>query len=605
VSDAPLVISGLTVVAVRSGAVLVEDLDLLVAAGELVGLVGESGSGKTTVGLSCLGFTRPGTAIASGTVHLGGTDVLSCGEAELRALRRKYATYVPQSSGFALNPARTIGSQLRERLPTTGESSSTSRILSLLSEVALPSERAFLQRYPHELSGGQQQRVVIAASFAAEPTVVILDEPTTGLDVSTQSQILTLLRQLCEGHRTAAILISHDLGVVADSCARVAVMYSGRLVETGGTSDLLGSPQHPYTRQLVMAVPDIHGRRTVVGIPGQAPSPTERPGGCHFAPRCEYVRSRCITEVPALEMAGLERQIRCFYPVTTRLAVTAPGVTTGPASTQKGTSLEVSHLTASYGRRVVVHDVNLRVEEGTCTGLVGESGSGKTSVCRAIAGLNANYTGQIFLGGRALATRSEARSPAERKAIQYIFQNPYDALNPRRSIEASIRQPLTQFRDSLGPGRLSPNQLVELVALGGWALTRHPGQLSGGELQRVAIARALASAPSVLICDEITSSLDVSVQASIVSLLLQLRREMNLTLIFVTHNVAIVRNVAQFVAVLKDGELVEYGPTDQVFESPSHPYTRDLLRDAPDLWDTREEWYRAENRPTLDPRYSV
>jgi peptide/nickel transport system ATP-binding protein len=457
----------------------------------------------------------------------------------------------------------------------------------MLAEVLLPSDDAYLRRYPHQLSGGQQQRVGLAMAFACRPPVIVLDEPTTGLDVTTQAHVLTTVRQLCQTHRVAALYVSHDLAVVATLARRVAVMYAGRIVEIGTADQLFQSAGHPYTRRLIGAIPRLTGGRSLVGIPGRAASPGRRPPGCAFAPRCSLRVEQCETAMPPLVMVGPDHEVRCIRAAEVLSGqqsragdpVTMPSVAEGEQP-----ALRLTDVVASYGRTEILHSVSLSVAAHECVALVGESGSGKTTVARSIAGLHRDWTGSIALSGTELRRAARQRSGEERRRINYIFQNPYGSLNPRQTIGQIIGQPLRVF--GIASGREADQrigEMLERVSLTAGYARRYPDQLSGGERQRVAIARALVADPTVLICDEVTSALDVSVQAAIVELLGSLQRDLGLAMLFITHNLPLVRSIAQRVLVMSQGVIVEEGDTGQVLTDPRDPYTRQLLANTPSL----------------------
>jgi peptide/nickel transport system ATP-binding protein len=585
VTDVPtLEVENLRVDLQGSDTDIVDEVSFAVGEGEVLGLVGESGSGKTTVSLALLGYNRRGARIRGGSIRIDGEDLLAMAPAAQRRLRGGRVSYVPQDPRSALNPALRIGRQLREVLRAHGAGSST-RIAEMMSEVALPDDPGFLKRYPHELSGGQQQRVAIAMAFACRPRVIVLDEPTTGLDVTTQAHVLATVRDLCLSHRVAAVYVSHDLAVVANLARRAAVMYAGRVVEVGTVDQIFGAPAHPYTRRLVAAIPDLRGERPTRGIGGHAPGPRSRPSGCFFRSRCELAVEECETVFPPTAVVEAEHTVRCYEarawgeePVAGMEQVAGRGAATGDHV------LTVSDLHASYGDVEVLHGVGLEVHAGRCMALVGESGSGKTTLARCIAGLHSGHDGTLLLNGVPLERNGRSRAKADRQAIQYIFQNPYSSLNPRKTVGQSVAQPLDLF---FGLGRKETARRVaealERVSLSPAMARQYPDQLSGGERQRVAIAEALACEPTVLICDEITSSLDVSVQAAILELLARLQSESDLTMLFVTHNLAIVRTIAQTVAVMNDGRIVEHGDVDAVLDRPQAEYTRRLMHDTPDF----------------------
>ena len=413
--------------------------------------------------------------------------------------------------------------------------------------------------------------------------------PTTGLDVSTQAHVLATVRSLAQLHGVAALYITHDLAVVADLADDVAVMYAGRVVENGPTAAIFSNPAHPYTRHLVAAAPDIGGEHEILGLPGRAPAPGKRPSGCSFAPRCHHATEACLAEMPALkpvsESSGSTRpshEVRCIRADELR------SVTIGQTKRTLGRVvahpvLEIHDVSAGYQRNVVVHNATFSISRGECVALVGESGSGKTTLSRSIGGLHHEWTGSVSLHGAALARHARGRSLEQRMKIQYVFQNPYSSLNPRRTIGESILRPLFVAKNSRKEAEKTMQEMLERVALTKAYADQYPSQLSGGERQRVAIARALVSQPDVLVCDEVTSALDVLVQAAIVELLGELRRELGLSMLFVTHNLPLVRSIADTVAVMNGGAIVEFGPTENVIGNPQEHYTASLIHDTPSI----------------------
>ncbi|MGZ4243617.1 MAG: dipeptide ABC transporter ATP-binding protein [Solirubrobacteraceae bacterium] len=569
---------------VSSGQDIVEAIAMDVRAGEVLGLVGESGSGKTTVGMALMGYCRPGGKVTGGEILIDGRPLAAMAASELRKLRGGTVSYIPQDPGTALNPALRIDVQLSEMLEAHKAGSSAeerkARIRETLDEVALPNTDEFLRRYPHQLSGGQQQRVAIAMAFACRPHVIVCDEPTTGLDVTTQARVLETVRDLCRSHRVAAVYVSHDLAVVAELADSVAVMYAGRIVERGPRDAIFAAPRHPYTRKLLRAVPDMAGKRAVVGIGGHAPLPGNRPTGCFFAPRCDLAVDRCRAEYPPPTEFPGGHLVYCYRAEEAPSELPTTGET--PAAAEAGdVVLAVENVNGYYGSAHILHDINLEVRRNECVAVVGESGSGKTTLARCISGLHSQYKGDVKLGGERLAESARQRSSQARKQIQYVFQNPYASLNPRRTVGQTVARQLQLF----GGGRRDTGRRVaaclERVALSAAAANRYPDQLSGGERQRVAIARALAAEPSLLICDEVTSALDVSVQAAIVELLRDLRVQTGLSMLFITHNLALIRTIADRVVVMTDGQIVESGATVDVFTSPSAEYTGKLLANTP------------------------
>ena len=581
---------------------VVNDVSFDIAPGEVLGVVGESGSGKTTVGLALLGHARRGLRIAGGEVLLGDEDILQLDDERLRELRGSDISYVPQDPASSLNPALRIDIQLREVLQAHGSGRGhdhDARIAEMMREVALSDDPKYLRRYPHELSGGQQQRVGLAMAFANRPRLIVLDEPTTGLDVTTQATVLATVRELAAAHNVAALYVSHDLAVVAALARRVAVMYAGRVVELGLADELFESSAHPYTRRLVGAIPRLTGGRSLVGIPGHAPSPGRRPPGCAFAPRCTMHIPECDAEVPPLDQVGSEHSARCIRAsevLAQRNAKTGDPVDFVPADWDTAV-LTLENVVASYGKVEVLHSISLQLAHHECLAVVGESGSGKTTTARSIAGLHRDWAGSIRLGDKELEKSARARGTESRRQIQYIFQNPYGSLNPRKTVGETVGQPLAVFGIASGKRDAAHRvgEMLEQVSLSASYANRYPDQLSGGERQRVAIARALISAPSILVCDEVTSALDVSVQAAIVELLGQLQRDLGLSMVFVTHNLPLVRSIAQKVVVLSEGNIVEHGETAQVLADPQQPYTRQLIANTPSL-----ETATAELSPSAD-----
>ena len=568
-----------------TGAEVVGDVSFSVHAAELLGLVGESGSGKTTVALALLAHARRGLDI-SGEICLDGENLLELKAGALRELRGAKVAYVPQDPSAALDPTLRIGFQLREALrvhPGAAEEIET-RITEVLRESKLDSTPEVLRRYPHQLSGGQQQRVAIAMAFACRPSLIVLDEPTTGLDVSTQRHVLETVRSMCRSYGVAAVYVSHDLAVVGGLVSQVAVMYAGRVVEIGPTEQVFGAPIHPYTRGLLAAVPSPKRAEVLTGIEGQPPRPGRKPKGCAFAPRCSYAIGNCSVERPVPVSIG-DRYVRCMRArdiekesYTVRAALPAAAAETGDSL------LKLRGVQAAYGRQRILYDVDLDVYPESCTAIVGESGSGKTTLARCIVGLHSNWTGEITFKGSPLASGARRRQKEVLKRIQYIFQNPYTSLNPRKTIGQILSEPLEHFfRFSADERRSRVNRVLEDVSLGSDFLTRYPNQLSGGERQRVAIARAIVVEPDLLVCDEVTSALDVSVQALTVEVLRRLQSERRLAMVFITHNLALVRSIAQTAVVLCEGHVVEVGPVEQVLEHPKDPYTVRLIEDVPDL----------------------
>jgi peptide/nickel transport system ATP-binding protein len=505
-----------------AGRTIVDGVSLEVQRGEILALVGESGSGKTTTALAALGYARRGAHLTAGRVVVAGQDVLSLPVREQRRLRGRLISYVPQDPGTALNPAMRIGAQIAAMVREHQRGDDAQAAVGVaLERAGLPSDRDFCRRYPHQLSGGQQQRVAIAIALVCEPPVVVLDEPTTALDVVTQARLLDEVRRLRDELGVAMVYVSHDLAVVASIADRIAVMYGGVVVEQAPAAQLFRAPEHEYTRRLLDAVPD----------------PT------------------------ALRAAAERHDDRLL--VVNDLAARYPG---------RGGDVSAAQ------------DISFAIETRECVALVGESGSGKTTIARCIAGLHAPSQGTIALRGEPLHARAQARTREQRRRVQMVFQNPYDSLNPRHRVgEAIMRtgQVLRSLERAAAEGEA--RELLERVRLPQTAFDRYPMELSGGERQRVAIARALIARPELLICDEITSALDVSVQAMVLELLDELRRDLGLAMLFITHDLGVVAAVADRVLVLESGRLREEGRSEDVLLRPEDAYTKRLLAAAPTI----------------------
>ena len=573
-------------VALEDGRLIVHDVSFTLAAGETFGLVGESGSGKTTTALALLGYARRGMRIVSGDVEIRGQRVSLHDERAARQLRGRLVSHVPQDPATNLNPSLRIGQSVADVFRAhRGRDGADAAVRRALERVHLPSTGDFLRRFPHQLSGGQQQRALLACALVCEPALLVLDEPTTGLDVVTQAHILDEIEQLHRERDLAMIYVSHDLAVISRIAERVGVMYGGLIVEEGSTFDVLGRPRHPYTLGLAGSIPDhtmIH--RRLRGIPGVAVGGVQT--GCPFEPRCEQRVERCRTDSPALEPIGASA-VRCFERHRTPALTTAE-----PLDVARGTSgrpvLSVDGLHAVHQQRgrtiTAASGVSFTVGHGECVALVGESGSGKTTIARTIAGLHKPAAGRILLGDAELAPNARDRPRELRRRCQIIFQNPFESLNPSRRVIDEVMRPAFTLR-GLGKAqaREEVGELLSRVRLPDRLAQKYPVELSGGERQRVAIARALIAQPDLLVCDEITSALDVSVQAAVIELLVELRQELGLSLLFITHNLGVVASIADRVLILDRGEICEEGALEEVFVTPRNAYTLELLEAAPRL----------------------
>jgi peptide/nickel transport system ATP-binding protein len=598
VSDAVLEVRNLRVCIAGSDVDIVGGVDLDVPKGSVFGLVGESGSGKSTLARALLGHARRGLRITDGSVRLRGVDILSLSPNQLRRVRGRDIAFVPQDPGTALNPGARIGSQIRDALTAHLDSDSSvdpkARIRQVLEEVKLDPDRSLLRAYPHQLSGGQQQRVAIAMAFACRPSTIVLDEPTTGLDVTTQRHVLDTIRTLCEIYGVGAVYVTHDLAVVAELASHVAVMYSGLIIESGSTRGVFGQYLHPYTRGLISAAPTHENVGRLIGISGNVPQPGRRPAGCHFQPRCAFAIPECGDAMPNLvAIEDGDHQVRCIRATSwERTAHTAPPAE--QASTVVDVHLELLRadgISAYYGSKQILKDVSITVPYHSCVAVVGESGSGKSTLARCLVGIHTNFTGILKFNGKELARGYKGRTREQSKAIQYIFQNPYSSLNPRRTVGQILSQPMIRvFPDPPAVRSAKVDASLKDVSLDPRVYRdKYPAALSGGEAQRVAIARALLLEPELLICDEITSSLDASVQATILELLKDLTANRGLSLLFISHNLALIQSIAQSVVVIHEGVVVESGNVQDVVDHPSAAYTSQLFENAPrmelaDLW---------------------
>lgn len=573
--------------------VAVPNVSLCIAPGESYGLVGESGCGKTTTAMAVMGYLGGTGRVTRGSIRFEGEELVGASPRKLRAIRGRRVAMVYQEPMSALNPVKTIGSQLAEvPMQHMGASRAQARDLcaSMLENVRLPDPLATLKRFPHQLSGGQQQRIVIAMALLARPALLLLDEPTTGLDVTVEAAILDLIADLRKQYGTSLLYISHNLGLIASACDRVGIMYSGEMIEEADTQTLFREPRHPYSQGLLGCVPGIgnpKGVRALSPIPGHLPSPSERPKGCWFGPRCAHFKyETCGDDAIALAPAdSKDHLVRCNrWPDLTRKSVVADSAAS--VSVEHETALSVTDVSKQYvlngGRRIVQanESISFNVGKSEVTGLVGESGCGKSSLARVIVGLEAATSGSIQYGGVELAqVPAKKRTREMLQSIQMVFQNPDSTLNPSHSVASPIRRALRKFGGYKDKAAIERRlqELLQLVRLPVELAQRRPSQLSGGQKQRIAIARAFATNPSLIVADEPVSALDVSVQAAVITLLLAIQKEQGSTLLFISHDLALVRHIADKIVVMYLGRIMEKGLAEEIFAPPYHPYTEALL----------------------------
>ncbi|TDO48060.1 peptide/nickel transport system ATP-binding protein [Kribbella sp. VKM Ac-2527] len=595
----------------------VNDVSFDIHPGDVLGIVGESGSGKSVTARSIMRMVRAPGEIVGGSVEFGGEDLLLLPEREMRRRRGSGVAMVFQDPQAALNPVMTIGDQIIEALTLHGTEKRTARgrALELLDQVGIPDSGVKIDQYPHQFSGGMRQRVVIAIALANDPVLLIADEPTTALDVTIQAQILRLLLRLREELGLAIAIITHDMGVVAEMCSRVAVMYGGRVVEQGTVEQVLRTPRHPYTAALLAAMPRLDDERLgqpLPAIPGSPPDPSALPPGCSFAPRCRFAEDGCRHEVPALLQVGDEDQLSACFVAQRGVAVNVTPafdpVAVDPVAAEPvpvedvlvehrtavdtDTVLEVRDLRVDVGSRrrglfhrdppvYAVDSVSLAVHAGETVGLVGESGCGKSTLSRSIVGITPVAGGSVEVDGEDVTSMGDEQVARIRSSVQYVFQDPYASLNPRRTVRQSLAEALS-LRGLRGAElEAESHALMDRVGLRREYLDRYPHAFSGGQRQRIGIARALARRPKVLILDEPVSALDMSIQAQIINLLEELQRELGLGYLFIAHDLSVVRHLSDRVAVMYLGRIVETGTAAEVYGDPQHPYTVALLSSSP------------------------
>ena len=584
----------------------VRGISLAIAPGETVGIVGESGSGKTMLALSVLGLL-PRRAQVTGSVRLDGDELLQASESHWQQVRGNRVAMVFQDPMTALNPMYSVGWQVAECLRLhqhDKNADAKQRAIELLDAVGLPEPARLARRFPHELSGGMRQRVVIAMAIANEPELLIADEPTTALDVTVQAQILDLLTSIQRDTHAAMIMISHDLGVVAGIADRVLVMYAGKAVEVGGVEEVFAQPRMPYTAGLLASLPSLdHRKERLSAIRGLPPSGIGYGAGCAFAPRCPIAADVCQAE-PALVPVGPSHVAACHFaadearPPTAAEPATAEPAAAEPAAAQATTAgpdgtgepvlvvtdlVKHFHVRGTSFRSVAtvqaVSGVSLELRAGRCLALVGESGCGKSTLAKMLLRLEEPTAGSIRLNGRELVGMSEEALRPIRPQIQMVFQDPYSSLNPRLSVAEIVGEPLLVHKVSDRAERV--RALLHSVGLDPSSGVRFPSEFSGGQRQRIGIARALALEPNTIVLDEPVSALDVSIRASVLNLLRDLQRNRNMAYLFIAHDLAVVRQVADEVAVMYLGLIVERGPAEAIYARPAHPYTRALMSAVP------------------------
>jgi peptide/nickel transport system ATP-binding protein len=580
----------------------VRGVNLDLQAGEVLGLVGESGSGKSVTSLASVGLL-PDSASVRGSITYGGRDLLALRDDQLSEIRGSDISMIFQDPLSALNPVQTIGQQVAEAIlihKDISRDGAWERAIELLDVVGIPNPRSRATGYSFEFSGGMRQRVMIAMAIANEPKVIFADEPTTALDVTVQAQILEALRKARDITGAAVVLVTHDLGVVAGLADRIAIMYAGRIVETGQVQSVYEHPAMPYTIGLLRSIPRIdEGHRRLANIPGSPPAPVETPPGCPFSARCPVATAECESSEPALVQLDSTRHVACHRAAEIDQLVLEGKVFPTETHTQRSATvtservLEVSDLRKGFPlmrgaimrRRIgtvhAVDGVDLRLHQGETLAIVGESGCGKTTTLLQILDMVAPETGSITILGRDVSTLSRRDRLSMRRDMQIVFQDPFASLDPRIPIGEAIAEPLEAFGVDAAARGARVRDLLELVGLNPDHANRYPAEFSGGQRQRIAIARAIALEPKIVALDEPVSALDVSVRAGVLNLLADLQSRLGLSYLFVSHDLAVVRNISDSVAVMYLGGVVESGPVDEIFSNPRHPYTQALLSAVP------------------------
>jgi oligopeptide/dipeptide ABC transporter ATP-binding protein len=606
----------------------VSGVSLSVAEGECLGLVGESGCGKTMTARSIIRLLPAGGVITSGSVNLDGTDLTQLPEQLMQKMRGSSIGMIFQDPAGALNPTMTVGGQIAESVVVhsgAGKQTALARAVESLRLVRMPDPERVAGQYPHELSGGMRQRAVIAAAIAGQPRLLIADEPTTALDVTIQREILDLLDDLRRDLGMAVILVTHDLGVIGARADKVAVMYAGRIIEQAATSSVFAMPRHPYTEALFQALPElaVEGSRSLYSIPGRPPDLTDVAAGCSFAPRCRYAQDWCTGQQPQLDGDHPGHTYACFFPVgaltgsqgAAQAAVPASAWLTGRDPSPRRSAgaggevlLRVRGLVKDYpvtsgvlqrkaGAVSAVAGVSFELTAGQTLGLVGESGCGKTTVARLLAGLETADQGAIEFAGADLARLSARQRRTHGTGIQLMFQDAFASLDPQMRVRSILREPLLiQKAGRRRSHRRQVNRILDEVGLPPDAADRLPRQFSGGQRQRLALARALIQQPAVIVADEPVSALDVSVQAQILNLMRKLQRQYELSYLFISHDLSVVRYMADMIAVMYLGKLMEVGPAETVCSAPGHPYTRGLIDAVPVVTPDREAVLAGDGR---------
>ncbi|SDP20729.1 peptide/nickel transport system ATP-binding protein [Klenkia soli] len=589
---------------------VVQEVSFDVRAGEVVGLVGESGCGKSVTSMAVLGLLREGLSVEAGSITFAGEELVGMPSRRRRALRGHGMAFISQEPIASLDPAFSVGQQLGEvvrRHTGVSRRAARRRVLELLASVRLPDPAAVARKHPHELSGGMAQRIGIAAALAGNPRLLVADEPTTALDVTVQAEILDLLDELRRTQDLAVVLVTHDFGVLADICDRAVVMYAGEVVETAPVADLLTSPRMPYSAALLRSNPaGVPAGSTLPAIGGSVPAPADWPVGCRFQDRCAFATADCAAgPVPLVEL-GPTRSARCLRIPELASAQAAPAtpIRAGRVAAPAGAPLlQIEGLDVRYGSgrsgHLAVEGVSLSLAAGRTLGLVGESGAGKSTIGAAVLGLVPVSAGTIRFDGRDITHLGGRDRRALTREVQVVFQDPFNSLNPVRTVRQTLEEPL---RLNLGLSRADTcarvTELLGQVGLPAQAADRYPAQFSGGQRQRIAIARALAVQPRLIVCDEAVSALDLSVQAQVLNLLQQLQADLGLAYLFVSHDLEVVRHMADDVAVLRHGTLREVGPAAQVCTDSADPYTRTLMASAP-VPDPAVQARRREQRRAL------